>query len=232
MAVVQLTEYSYIGLFADARPSAPTKGAQFFAYDTGGLEYYDGTAWRAMLHADVSAAGAVNVQNVALRTSGGTFITGTTSADNANGATGLNVNAQLSAFAPTGTTAQWDRIRTPTTFKSATATASGDTAVWTPTSGKKFRLMGVLVQVTGEATIAGGGQLAILLRDGATDMAISLSCWVPNAAPASPDGARLGQFIPLGNGRLSAAANNVLNVNLSAALAAGAVRVSVMGTEE
>ena len=39
-------------------------------------------------------------------------------------------------------------------------------------------------------------------------------------------------MIDLGNGYLSTAANNVLQVNLSAALSAGKVRVTAVGTEE
>src|SRR5438105_5547002 len=35
----------------------------------------------------------------------------------------------------------WDRLRTPNKFNHALATAAGNTAVWTPAAGKKFRLM-------------------------------------------------------------------------------------------
>lgn len=37
----------------------------------------------------------------------------------------------------------WDRQRTPTVFKTLSAVViTSETTVWTPTSGKKFRLMG------------------------------------------------------------------------------------------
>lgn len=128
--------------------------------------------------------------------------------------------------------AAWDRLRTPTTFKTATATASGDTAVWTPAAGKKFRVMGYSIEVTGEATLAGAADLVITLRDATTDMNLTHSCYVPAAAPTNPGGTVFSKTVQLGNGRLSSAANAVLNVNLSAALTAGTVRVTPIGVEE
>lgn len=127
--------------------------------------------------------------------------------------------------------ASWDRLRTPTTFKTVTATGSGDTALWTPTSGKKFRLLRYLIQVTGAATLASGADLDIVLRDATTALGLGHSLYVPTSAGTTLGGWSTG-WINLGNGPLSAAANNVLNVNLSAALTAGKVRVTCCGTEE
>jgi hypothetical protein len=133
--------------------------------------------------------------------------------------------------------ASWDRARTPNTFKTAQATASGDTALWTPTSGKKFRLMRFKVQVTANAYIAARGVLTIKLRDATTDISLTHDIYLgqtaiaadtnPNQQPILETG-----WIDLGNGFLSAAANNVLNINLSAALSGGNVRVTCAGTEE
>lgn len=127
--------------------------------------------------------------------------------------------------------ASWDRLRTPTVFKTATATAFGDTALWTPTSGKKFRLMRYIIHVTGGAALAAGADLDIVLRDATTALNLGHSLYVPTAAGTTLGGFSTG-WINLGNGPLSAANNNVLNVNLSASLTAGKVRVTCCGTEE
>jgi hypothetical protein len=128
---------------------------------------------------------------------------------------------------------KWDRIRTANTFKTATATAAGDTAVWTPTSGKKFRLMGYCIDVTNNSVLGSAGTETIALRDATTAIGITNSVFIP--ATALTGGAPLLHVCNsgLGNGYLSSAANNVLNVNLGTALGAtGVVRVNVWGTEE
>jgi hypothetical protein len=124
----------------------------------------------------------------------------------------------------------WDRQRTPTKFFTATATASGDTALWTPTSGKKFRLMRYMIGVTGDLAAGTGTEVDVVLRDSTTATAAALSFWASATAGATP-GFNSG-WVDLGNGILSAAANNVLNINLSAALTSGKVRVVACGTEE
>lgn len=125
-----------------------------------------------------------------------------------------------------------DRLRTPTTFKTVTATASGDTAVWTPTSGKKFRLMGAMVELSGNAQLASAATFNIVLRDATTAIGVGFSASVGAAAITTSVPNLLDNGVNLGNGILSAAANNVLNVNLSAALTGGVVRVTAWGTEE
>lgn len=127
----------------------------------------------------------------------------------------------------------FDRTRTPNTFKTVTATATGDTAVWTPTSGKKVRLMRYQIQISGNAAQAVAGDFDIVLRDATTAIGVGLTVYVPGAgAGAKPSDGLASGWVDLGNGFLSAAANNVLNVNLSAALTAGKVRVVACGTEE
>lgn len=125
----------------------------------------------------------------------------------------------------------FDRLRHPTTFKTVTATASGSTALWTPTSGKKFRLMRYRVEVTNSATAASPGDMDIIFKDASTSMAAAHSVSIPSSA-AGGIGSWDSGWIDLGNGILSAAANNVLNVDLSFALTAGKVRVMCAGTEE
>jgi hypothetical protein len=129
------------------------------------------------------------------------------------------------------------RVRTPATFKTASATASGDTAVWTPASGKKFRLMRFKLQVTANAYLAARGVLTITLRDGTTDLNLTHDVYLGQtaiAADTNPQQTPLLEthWIDLGNGVLSASANQVLNINLSAALSGGNVRVIACGTEE
>lgn len=128
--------------------------------------------------------------------------------------------------------ATWDRQRTPNTFKTATATASGDTALWTPTSGKKFRLMRYMIQVSGDAATAGGADIDVILRDATTGTAAAFTVFVPAVAATTFGNTATTGWVDLGNGILSATINQVLNINLSAALTAGKVRVVACGTEE
>jgi hypothetical protein len=123
----------------------------------------------------------------------------------------------------------FDRQRTSTTFKSATATAAGNTAIWTPTAGKKFRLMRVTMKLTNSATLASAGNLLAQLFDGAAGVIGIANNWFVGA---SGNAQHQSYNFDLGNGYLSSAANNVLNVNLSVALTAGLLSITVAGTEE
>ena len=123
-------------------------------------------------------------------------------------------------------------LRTPNTFKTAQATASGNTAVWTPTAGKKFRLMRYRVMVTENATLGAGAVLTISFQDAAVAVNIAHDLFVPTTAGTVFAGWYDSGWTDLGNGILSSTINNVLNVNLSAALTAGNVRVTCCGTEE
>jgi hypothetical protein len=125
----------------------------------------------------------------------------------------------------------------PNVFKTAQANAAGDTALWTPTTGKKFRLMRLLVMVPTNCTLAARGIETIKLRDATTDLNVTFDVWLGQTAPVEAAGtppypAFHSGWIDLGNGILSAAANNVLNVNLGTVLASGNVRVTACGTEE
>lgn len=122
-------------------------------------------------------------------------------------------------------------VRQPNFFKTASATASGNTALWTPTAGKKFRLMRFMVQITGNATTAAGAVVTVSFQDAAAAMNIATDSFIPTAALTAADDF-VSPWVDLGNGFLSAAANNILNINLSSALTAGNVRVTCCGTEE
>lgn len=156
----------------------------------------------------------------------------TTSNTDGTAAIPVSVSAYLTAGAGgSGATTALNAARTPSIFKTASAAASGNTAVWTPTSGKKFRLMRFMVQVTGNSTTASGVVVTISFQDSASAMNIAMDVFVPTTSLGTGDDF-VGPWVDLGNGFLSAAANNVLNINLSAALATGNVRVTCCGTEE
>jgi len=127
---------------------------------------------------------------------------------------------------------RYDRQRVPNIFRTITVAAAGDTALWTPAAGKKFRLMGYQMMVTAEAIAAAAAHLEILLCDAAVALGIGASVFVPLAAIAGGGDVYVGPAVQLGNGPLSALANNVLNVNLSFALTGGEVRVNAWGIEE
>lgn len=141
---------------------------------------------------------------------------------------GVAHNLAVAPYGFDGTNQQ--QLRTPSVYKTVSATASGNTAAWTPAGGKKFRLMRLGIDVTGNSSTVGGAVIVISFQDSVADINVTFSVFVPTAALAGL--ALYTQTVDLGNGFLSAAANNVLNVNLSAALATGAVRVRMEGTEE
>lgn len=110
-----------------------------------------------------------------------------------------------------GTT--WNPQRTPNVFKPlALGAGTTETTIWTPAAGKKFRLMGFLLTCGAASTLAFKDNTAgatIFAARGATD------------TPISPSG--------MGNGILSAAANNVLTVTRGTSCTLDGV---VWGTEE
>lgn len=119
--------------------------------------------------------------------------------------------------------------RTPVIFRFSTANNPGNTAAWTPAAGLRFRLLGIKLFL-GAAALGAAGYETIELRDNA----VVLQRWLlylPNAVATGV--IYLDQTIDLpSNGYLSVAANNPLNVNLSAALTVGNVCGMTWGTEE
>lgn len=129
--------------------------------------------------------------------------------------------------------ATWDLARSPHVFKTGVASALGNTTIWTPAAGKKFRLMAYSIELTGDATLAAAGLDEITLTDSGVAIGQGVSARIPAASAGVLGNVPLsGGMRQLGNGYLSAAANNVLQVNLSVALSAGEVRVNAIGTEE
>jgi len=109
---------------------------------------------------------------------------------------------------------QWVRQRVPNIFKSFSGTViTSETTVWTPQSGKKFRLMGFVIT---QGVVAGD----ITVKDGSGGSTIL-------TIPSTPIGQPLA--VPLGHGILSGVANNLLRV-----IGASTETISgfVYGTEE
>lgn len=120
-------------------------------------------------------------------------------------------------------------------FKSVSVAASsaGDNALWTPTAGKKFRLM--RFQITGSNLAATAATVVTLLfRDSSTGMAAAYDVLLPAVAGVQAGSTQISAWVDLSNGILSASANNVLNLNVSSAPsgATGAYRVNLIGIEE
>lgn len=118
---------------------------------------------------------------------------------------------------------------TPTMMVSlGPVTAVGPTAVWTPATGKRFRMMGYQIVLAAGTTAAAGSTLT--LSDDATDIVRIAICGAAMAAPGVP--VVLASVNLPGNGYLSTTADNALNLALSTALAVGGVCVNVFGVEE
>jgi hypothetical protein len=141
------------------------------------------------------------------------------------------------AVTSSGTLPAMSALRTPNVFKTASVSAAttGNSAVWTPTSGKKFRLMRFQITAQGLAATA-TGVVTVSFQDATTGITIgTYDVDVPAVANVVSGVTNIsGAWIDLGNGFLSAAANNVLNFNISAAGAGtvGTYRINVCGTEE
>lgn len=134
---------------------------------------------------------------------------------------------------------QWVTVaRTPTIFKtvSVAATATGNTAVWTPASSNKFRLLGYQITAQGLSATASAA-VTVSFQDSASGITFgTYDVDVPAVASVVSGVNQIsGGFVNMGAfGIISAVANNVLNFNISAAGAGtvGTYRVNVYGTEE
>lgn len=109
----------------------------------------------------------------------------------------------------------WDRQRTPFIFKNLNALLiTAESTVWTPAAGKKFRLMGYCLT---QGVVTG----AITLKDNTAGTTIMI---IPPQTIAVAFCSN-----PMGNGILSAAANNVLTAT---GTATETITGYVFGTEE
>ena len=103
---------------------------------------------------------------------------------------------------------------------SVIASAAGNTAIWTPSAGKKFRLRAVAWTFG----LLNATQPLILLNDAGTIITYL------TAIPSTGGTLQSGYMLLPDRGILSSAANNVLNVNINAASAG--IAITVFGTEE
>lgn len=149
-----------------------------------------------------------------------------TNAANADGqaptSTG-NLLAVAQNFAWNG--ASYDRVRVANVFKNTVQTATGPTTIWTPAGGKRIRLMGFTLSISG--TLAALGTLTIQLLD----VAAVIDTHFATVNSATPLGdTQIG--VDLGQGQLLAAANDILRIQLSNAMLTGGVAIKAWGTEE
>lgn len=112
----------------------------------------------------------------------------------AGDATTNPTTAQIAAFQHGYNGATWDRLRAANVFKFVDALAiTGEATVWTPAAGKKFRVLGYHLS----ASVAGN----VLIKDGSSGSTILV---IPSGAGGA------GVHVTLGNGLLSATADNLL----------------------
>jgi hypothetical protein len=162
---------------------------------------------------------AGNIEPIKGTTTGLPSLVATNTVDGIAATYGLLVDSAQSSrplaalqFVSNGAT--YDRVRTPNIFKDVNAAAVGAIAtVWTPSAGKKFRLMGGIVSVSAAVNL--------LFEDNAGGNFVFR---VPKLLVDTPLAFTLG-----GNGFLSAAANNVLKCTSSAA---ANLTATLYGTEE
>ncbi len=111
--------------------------------------------------------------------------------------------------------ATWDRTRTPTVYKTVSLTAgTTETTIWTPASGKKFRLMGFI--------LTPGAATTLTFKDNTAGTTIFVTRGTTDTPIVVPSGA-------LGNGIKSGAADRVLTVTRGTSATLDGV---VFGTEE
>jgi hypothetical protein len=138
-------------------------------------------------------------------------------------------------------TGQHEVLRTPSTFKTGSLGGGSASTIWTPTKGKKFRLLGAIVTMPVGATFAAASFAQVVLNDmtppaGPEATVFSFMVYVPAAAPAN-GGATVIPLILPGNGYLSLKADNLLVMRVlvggvGTALVTGDIHVSAWGTEE
>ena len=120
----------------------------------------------------------------------------------------------------------------PNIFYSGKITASGNTAIWTPAAGKSFRLLKYQIEGTMNVAQTAQGVITITLVDGSTSTPFVHDVYVSSPGLRYNNIYQSGWIDLGGNGYLSNAANNVLNINLSYALTQGNFRVFVCGIEQ
>lgn len=127
-----------------------------------------------------------------------------------------------------------EQQRTPTSFKTTgLAPAGGATAtVWTPTAGKRFRLMGFIA--TAPMNAAGAtNEIDLNLTDSGGGTIATWRVFVPTTpVTTTPGNLVIAKLIIPGNGYLAAAVSSPLTASVSAILTNGTLRFIAWGCEE
>lgn len=119
------------------------------------------------------------------------------------------------------------------TFKTVNGqvTTNGTLTIWTPASGKKFRVKAVYVDATVDVVLAASGTAGVYLQvfDDTTAI-LDVAAFTTTAAA----GTSKSRMIDLRQGYVSATANNALKIGFSASITTGKVDLSVIaiGTEQ
>lgn len=117
------------------------------------------------------------------------------------------------------------------TFKQAGLGNTGDFTIWTPTSGKKFRLLRATLMIPDD--LIPGARVVVQLKDGTGGTNIP-AAWVLGTEASALQGggwfAHTFDFSPYGF--ISAAANNVLSANVSGANLTSQCLVLAYGVEQ
>lgn len=214
------------GAKADAAAAADTSTASYLALFRRLLQKFPrlGTTGSAVLDAPLYVGGkdsAGNLQPLATEINGqlksvianssGSNVAIPAASNDAISTTVLGLMVASWGVAFNGTA--FERLRVSNVFKTVSLSAgTAETTIWTPTSGKKFRLMGFLLTCGAASTLTFKDNTAgttIFVARGTTDQPIKTP--------------------PLGNGILSAAANNLLTVTRGTSCTLDGV---VFGTEE
>src|SRR6266699_2584116 len=94
-------------------------------------------------------------------------------------------------------------LLTPNVFNTVATAAVGNTALWTPAAGKKFRLMRYMVTVTDNATQAVLGTLTVSLNDAGAAIGQAHDLFVPAVGIVNAGSLYTSPWLDLGNGILS-----------------------------
>lgn len=124
--------------------------------------------------------------------------------------------------------------------KTLWTSAAGNTALWVPTAGKRWRITRLMTYFTSNATTGNQGrEVVISLREGDTPLDIAWTVYLPAVSllgnlPGVLQSWNSG-WMPVGagsGGTLGGATDGVLNLNLSNALTAGKCGVIALGYED
>lgn len=102
--------------------------------------------------------------------------------------------------------------------------------LWTPSTGKKFRVKGGLISIHGNGSGA-GHETITLIEETLGSIGLAVHCWLVTSNLSTES--TIFQFpFDLGDGYLATTADKKLQYSIGKALAMGKVTVIVWGTEE